>query len=101
VRHEDLFYRGSVLAILLPVEVVTKTGSLSTLSLSQTVGAPDLRRWKCIAGGCPRGCGGRAPSHLPSRRTTWHAAPTAELRLGRGVALLGGDIAGTGSASFD
>jgi hypothetical protein len=37
VRHDDLFYRGSVLANLLPVEVVTKTGSLSTLSLSQTV----------------------------------------------------------------
>jgi hypothetical protein len=36
-RHEDLFYRGSVLANLLPVEVVTKTGSLSTLSLSQTI----------------------------------------------------------------
>jgi hypothetical protein len=35
--HDDLFYRGSVLANLLPVEVVTKTGSLSTLSLSQTV----------------------------------------------------------------
>jgi hypothetical protein len=35
--HGDLFYRGSVLANLLPVEVVTKTGSLSTLSLSQTV----------------------------------------------------------------
>jgi hypothetical protein len=33
----DLFYRGSVLANLLPVEVVTKTRSLSTLSLSQTV----------------------------------------------------------------
>jgi hypothetical protein len=33
----DLFYRGSVFANLLPVEVVTKTGSLSTLSLSQTV----------------------------------------------------------------
>jgi hypothetical protein len=31
------FYQGSVLANLLPVEVVTKTGSLSTLSLSQTV----------------------------------------------------------------
>jgi hypothetical protein len=30
----DLFYRGSVLANLLPIEVVTKTGSLSTLSLS-------------------------------------------------------------------
>jgi hypothetical protein len=36
-RHDDLFYRGSVLANLLPVEVVTKTGSLSTLSLSQPV----------------------------------------------------------------
>jgi hypothetical protein len=36
-RHEDLFYRGSVLANILSVEVVTKTGSLSTLSLSQTV----------------------------------------------------------------
>jgi hypothetical protein len=34
VRHKDLFFRGSVLANLLPVEVVTKTGSLSTLSLS-------------------------------------------------------------------
>jgi hypothetical protein len=32
-----LFYRGSVLANLLLIEVVTKTGSLSTLSLSQTV----------------------------------------------------------------
>jgi hypothetical protein len=31
------FYRGSVLANLLPVEVVTKTRSLSTLSLSQMV----------------------------------------------------------------
>jgi hypothetical protein len=28
VRHGDLFYRGSILANLLPVEVVTKTGSL-------------------------------------------------------------------------
>jgi hypothetical protein len=37
VRNKDLFYRGSVLSNLLPVEVVTKTGSLSTLSLSQTV----------------------------------------------------------------
>jgi hypothetical protein len=37
VEHDDLFYRGSVLANLLPVEVVTKTGPLSTLSLSQTV----------------------------------------------------------------
>ena len=37
VRHADLFYRGSVLANLLPVEEATKAGSLSTLSLSQTV----------------------------------------------------------------
>jgi hypothetical protein len=36
-EHNDLFYRGSVLKNLVPVEVVTKTGSLSTLSLSQTV----------------------------------------------------------------
>jgi hypothetical protein len=36
-RHDDLFYRGSVLANLLHVEVVTKTEFLSTLSLSQTV----------------------------------------------------------------
>jgi hypothetical protein len=36
-EHSDLFYRGSVLKNLVPVEVVTKTGSLSTLSLSQTV----------------------------------------------------------------
>jgi hypothetical protein len=35
--HSDLFYRGSVLKNLVPVELVTKTGSLSTLSLSQTV----------------------------------------------------------------
>jgi hypothetical protein len=36
-EHGGLFYRGSVLKNLAPVEVVTKTGSLSTLSLSQTV----------------------------------------------------------------
>ena len=36
-EHGDLFYRGSVSKNLVPVEVVTKTGSLSTLSLSQTV----------------------------------------------------------------
>jgi hypothetical protein len=35
-EHDDLFYRGSVLKNLVPVEVVIKTGSLSTLSLSQT-----------------------------------------------------------------
>jgi hypothetical protein len=33
----DLFYQGSVSKNLILVEVVTKTGSLSTLSLSQTV----------------------------------------------------------------
>src|SRR5688572_31917026 len=32
---------------------------------------------------------------------TWRVALPAEPRLGRGVALLGGDIAGTGSANFD
>jgi hypothetical protein len=37
VRHADLFYRGSVLLNLLPVEEATKAGSLSTLTLSQTV----------------------------------------------------------------
>jgi hypothetical protein len=63
--------------------------------------APDLRRWICIAEGCLRGCGGRAPFRHLARRTTWHAVPVAELRLCRGVALLDGDIAGTGSASFD
>jgi hypothetical protein len=36
-EHGDLFYRGSVLKNLVLVEVVTKTGSLSTFSLSQTV----------------------------------------------------------------
>jgi hypothetical protein len=36
-EHGDLFYRVSVLKNLVPVEVVTKIGSLSTLSLSQTV----------------------------------------------------------------
>jgi hypothetical protein len=64
-------------------------------------GVPDLRWWRCIAGGCLKGCGGRAPSLPLARRTTWRAVPTAELWLGQGVALLGGDIAGTGSASFD
>jgi hypothetical protein len=37
VRHDDLFYQGSVLANLLPVEEATKAGSFSTLSLSQTI----------------------------------------------------------------
>jgi hypothetical protein len=35
--HDDLFYRGSVPKNLVPVEEVTKTGSISTLSLSQIV----------------------------------------------------------------
>jgi hypothetical protein len=47
------------------------------------------------------GCGGRAPFHHPAKQMTWRAAPVVELRLGRGVALLGGDITGTGSANFD
>jgi hypothetical protein len=37
VRHADLFYRGLVLSNLLPVEEATKAGSLSTLTLPQTV----------------------------------------------------------------
>jgi hypothetical protein len=36
-EHVDLFYQGSVPKNLVPVEEVTKTGSISTLSLSQTV----------------------------------------------------------------
>jgi hypothetical protein len=36
-EHGDLFCRGSVPKNLVPVEDVTKTGSISTLSLSQTV----------------------------------------------------------------
>jgi hypothetical protein len=36
-EHSDLFYRGSVPKNLVPIDVVRKTGSLSTLSLSQTV----------------------------------------------------------------
>jgi hypothetical protein len=36
-EHGKLIYRGSALKNLVLVEVVTKTGSLSTLSLSQTV----------------------------------------------------------------
>jgi hypothetical protein len=35
--HGDLFYRCSVPKNLVPIEEVTKTGSISTLSLSQTV----------------------------------------------------------------
>jgi hypothetical protein len=36
-EHGDLFYQGLVLKNLVLVEVVTKTRSLSTLSLSHTV----------------------------------------------------------------
>jgi hypothetical protein len=36
-EHGDLFYRGSVSKNLVPVEEVTKTESISTLSFSQTV----------------------------------------------------------------
>jgi hypothetical protein len=36
-KHNDLFYRGSVPKNLVPVEEVTKTESISTISLSQTV----------------------------------------------------------------
>jgi hypothetical protein len=36
-EHGDLFYRGLVPKNLVPVEEVTKTGSIPTLSLSQMV----------------------------------------------------------------
>jgi hypothetical protein len=36
-EHGDLFYRGSVPKNLVPIEEVTKTGSISTLSLSRTI----------------------------------------------------------------
>jgi hypothetical protein len=36
-EHGDLFYRGSVPKNLVPVEEVTKPGSISTHSLSQMV----------------------------------------------------------------
>jgi hypothetical protein len=43
VRHGYLFYRGSVLANLLPVEEATKAGSLSTLpSLKRSLGPSEL-----------------------------------------------------------
>ena len=42
MRLDDLFYRGSVLANLLPVEEATKAGSFSTPSLSQTVPRTEL-----------------------------------------------------------
>ena len=43
MRHGDLFYRGSVLANLLPVEEATKARSLSTLpSLKRSLGSSEL-----------------------------------------------------------
>jgi hypothetical protein len=36
-EHDDLFYRGSVPKNLVPVEEVTKIGSISPLSLSQMI----------------------------------------------------------------
>jgi hypothetical protein len=36
-RHRDLFYRGSVLENIIPVEESTKDGSFSTLSLSPPI----------------------------------------------------------------
>jgi hypothetical protein len=36
-RHDDLFYQGSVPKNLVLVEEATKAGSISTLSLSQSV----------------------------------------------------------------
>jgi hypothetical protein len=36
-EHGDLFYRGSVPKNLVPIEEATKAGSISTLSLSQTI----------------------------------------------------------------
>jgi hypothetical protein len=39
--HDDLFYQGSVLKNLVPIEEVIKAGSIATLSLSQTVTQTD------------------------------------------------------------
>jgi hypothetical protein len=81
VRHGDLFYRGSVLANLLPVEVVTKTGSLSTLSLSQTVPGPSELLLN-------------QPGHLDPTRTTTNLVSLAlitsalRIRMGRKKARL-------------
>jgi hypothetical protein len=36
-EHSDLFHRGSVTKNLVPIEEATKAGSISTISLSQTV----------------------------------------------------------------
>jgi hypothetical protein len=43
VRHKDLFYRGSVLANLLPVEEATKAGSFQPFpSLKRSLGPSEL-----------------------------------------------------------
>jgi hypothetical protein len=36
-EHDDLFYQGSVLKNLVPIEEATKAGSIPTISLSQTI----------------------------------------------------------------
>jgi hypothetical protein len=55
VRHDDLFYRGSVLANLLPVEEATKAGSLSTLpSLKRSLGLSELLFLKSLGNQTPR-----------------------------------------------
>jgi hypothetical protein len=51
MRHGDLFYRGSVLSNLLPVEEATKAGSLSTLpSLKRSHGPSELSLLKSKPG---------------------------------------------------
>jgi hypothetical protein len=59
-----------------------------------------LGRRICIVGECLRGCGGTTIFHHLVKRMTWRAEPVTELRPCRGAALLGGDIVGTGPASF-
>jgi hypothetical protein len=59
VWHADLFYRGSVLANLLPVEEATKVGSLSTLpSLKRSLGPSELSLLN------------QTGSNIPARTTT-------------------------------
>jgi hypothetical protein len=60
VRHVNLFYRGSVLSNLLPVEEATKAGSLSTLpSLKRSLGPSELSLLKSTGS-----------KNLPARTTT-------------------------------
>jgi hypothetical protein len=40
-EHSDLFYRGLVPKNVVPIEEATKVGSISTLSLSQSVTQTD------------------------------------------------------------